>query len=63
MVRFLIEEHYDRKYRVFKKPEIVVEGRSVEEAIGRVREVLREMMDEGEAQDSGLQGEQKALKV
>ena len=63
VVRFLIEEHYDKRYRVFKEPELVIEYRSVIEAVSGAREVLLEMMDEGEVQDSGLQRGKKTIKV
>ena len=63
VVRFLIEEYYDRKYRQFGEPVLEVECEDLNWCVERLEEIYNLISDEGEVQDILLQGRKEAQEI
>ncbi|MDQ7037928.1 MAG: tRNA 2-selenouridine(34) synthase MnmH [Aquificota bacterium] len=61
VVRFLIEEYYDRKYKQFGVPVAEFWADDLEVCVRNLEEFLKETFHEGEVQDSPVQERQKAV--
>ena len=56
VIRFLIEEYYDKKYRQFGEPVIEVNCDDARECVKRLKEFYDSLSHEGKVQDIALQG-------
>ncbi len=63
VVRFLIEEYYDKKYRQFGEPILEVECDDLSVCVERLEDIYNLISHEGEVQDIPLQGRKEAEKV
>ncbi len=63
IVRFLIEEYYDKKYRQFGKPSFEVDCDDLTKCVERLEEIYNLISDEGKVQDSLIQGREEAKKI
>ncbi len=63
VVRFLIEEYYDRKYKRFGEPVFEVFCDYPEDCLRELERIYRELSHEGKVKDFAIQGPQKVKKV
>ncbi len=63
IVRFLIEEYYDKKYRQFGEPAFEVDCDDLNRCVERLEEIYNLISNEGKVQDSLVQGRKEAKKV
>ncbi len=63
IVRFLIEEYYDKKYRQFGKPSFEVDCDDLTKCVERLEEIYNLISNEGKVQDSLIQGREEVKKV
>ena len=54
VVRFLIEEYYDKKYRQFGEPLLSFDCEDITRCVGELRELYTRLSHEGKVQDSAL---------
>ena len=55
LVEFLIVNHYDKRYRVFKKPDYKIRGDELGQCYDQLKELYFEITNESEVQDKALQ--------
>ncbi len=55
VIRFLIEEYYDRKYRQFGEPVFELNCDDLKECVGKLKEFYYSLRDESKVQDTALQ--------
>ena len=55
LVEFLIVTHYDKKYRVFKKPDYVIQGNEIAQCYEQFRDLYFEITDESKVQNRAVQ--------
>ena len=63
IVRFLIEEYYDRKYRRFGEPAFEVDCDDLTKCVEKLEEIYNLISNEGEVQDIPIQGREEVKKV
>ena len=55
LVEFLIVNHYDKKYRVFKKPDYTIKGGDLRQCYEQLKELYFEITNESQVQNKALQ--------
>ena len=63
IVRFLIEEYYDKKYRQFGEPAFEVDCDDLTKCVERLEEMYNLISDEGKVQDSLVQEREEVKEV